>query len=833
MRDVLVRLSSGQLSNKEELKACEDFIEAKKRSSCLDFLLELALILRDSDTESLAYSALIHIGLVLNKSRYLPVLTRQWLKAPVEARMTMRNMFTSLLGNPARRFRENAAYCLAGFLYLEYRNGFWPEFFDELFALIGNAGNGENAIEGGMFVLTELFRRSFFKDEPRKEDMVHEIFRVIFSYLSDQKTPTSLRPALLVVFNTGIYTFDTIFSDESVIVNVLQTLLLNLTLQDENVHRKVYESLELVCVRYFKCLNDFLVARIVEALAIDLRSEININKDLAINFWVKFAGAASDNHNSAFVLQVAPSVVPLLLTTMKDPQNDDEDIVQVKRSSMLCLSFFVSAGGPPITPPILEFIDTNLAAEAACDREAALFAIYSNLELRDFYPVLMQRFQRILELAADPSSDAVQDAALFILAFSLKHYPQILESAQQFNLLLGIVSRNLNRPIKVIQRCFELLCAIFNTFDSSEKQSFLGTNFDGIWNMFLAGLSLSEFRQPEFMTSFFEAMNALIMHLPQSCEENVFNILRNVLDSVNKEVRTQVVGANSFQFVAFMCSVVSTIAARTRLCIEPFADDIMNMLLFILRQQDCMIYEEALITVDSLALIMKERFAIYHEPLIPFAMTGFETGDPRVICQASHLIGDLFDSASPFLITLVDKVYDSIVKALENPNIPIYMKPYILDAFISVGAQKRRDYDRVFKDLLIFLGSMQKTKIDTTQKDEVEFGYALYEAVLRGYVLSIEIYSEKAEIMTNIPQMLQVIDCIMNDSLISLKIMDRFIKLLHRLVQVCGKDVCARYLNTRPAVKGLFDIVMESGHERLVENAQTLQSEIEGHLSRT
>ena len=828
LRDVLCRLASGQFADAEGLKRCEDFIEEKKRKSPLDFLLELALILRDSDSESLAYSALIHIGLVLNKSRLLPVLRKQWVAAPVEARMAMRTMFTGLLGNASKRFRENGAYCLAGFVYLEYRNGLWPEFFDELFKLVSDPANGENSVEGCMFLIGELFRRGFFKEEERGEEIVREIFRIVFLYLSEQQTPMSLRPQLISVVCTGMYAFDPIFADGSVLERVIHTLLLNFTLHESCVHKKTYEALELVCVRHFRGLNDVLVGRLLEACAGDLAASSDIDKDLGVNFWMKFAGAASDNHNKEFVLQIAPKIVPMLLTVLKDAREENEDIVQVKRSTMTCLLFMVNAGGQPVTPLILDFIDKNLASTDCIERKAALFAIYANLELRDFYPILMQRFPVIVNMARETHNEDLQDAALFILSSSLGNYPQILESATQFNLLLDIVSKNMNRPIGVIQRCFELLYAIFNTFKSTERQSFLGTHFEPIWQLFLSGLSLREFRQPDFMTSFFEALNAFIMHLPQACEEHVAGILKNVIEAVNREVRAPITPPNCFQFVAFMCSVISTIAVRTRMFIEPYVDAIMETLLFILRQHDCLIYEEALITVDSIALIMKEKFSKFHEAVMPFVMTGFETGDPRVICQASHLIGDMFDNPSPYLISFVDKVYDSVIRALDNPNIPVQMKPFLLNAFISVGAQKRRDYYQIFKDILIFVGSAQKAKIDVTQKDEVEFGYALFEAALRGYILAVEIYTEEKEILTNVPQMLQVIDRIMEYSFISLKIMDRFIKLLYRLVQICGKDVCVRYLNRRPSVKGLFDIVMESGHERLVENATKLQNEIRG-----
>lgn len=829
LRDALKAMTC---TNPNEVKAIENFIQTKKRTNIVEYMFELRAIVEDRESGDFAFRALIFMGMSLSKMPDVGDLRRQWVNVPPEARASFRNTLALLLRHPDAKFRTNAANCIRGLLSIEYPV-MWPEFCKDVVTRAGDTSLGEVSVCGFLTLLDVLFYGSFFDKAMERDIVVGELWSVLFAYIREHGTPLAVRTHAIKAFRTGLHLFDKCIERDG-LGDLIVVLCNNLSVSDVNVRRYVYEALEYVCIRHFKVLNEGMMRTVHTRTYKDFLEGECTNKVLAIDFWMKIAGASADNRCDTYIAGVAPSLVPILMGNLRlevRDEDEDENVKNVKQSSVLCLNSFVKAAYATVSQPVLKFISENISSKDPPCRIASLLAIYAVIGSAEFYPVLSSQFPVILGLASDSTNQEVQDTGLFMIAHSLTVYPQLMISPRHFVSLIEIIVKNVSGPPVIGIRCFDLLHAMIGTFKSSEQEDFLGCNYEKLWSLFTSALGN---RDPPFMTAVFEALNEFISHLPCKCQDNIIMILKAAVNGIDVETRGGATRADTFQYVAFLCSVISTVAARIREGIAPFVDDIMKRMLMIMSEKNSMVYEEALITTCHLAEILGDRFACYHEPLLPLVMQCFESHVPSLIGQCAELIKALFDSPSPLLLMATERVYDCVIQMFDpaqSRTMNRDLKPFLLNALVSVSSTSRRDLNKKFFDIVTVLSDLQKEPIEVSDKDDVEFGTELFAAVFYGYVVALEHETEERYIKPNFKQIMRSVERVMELSLISEAVMDGFLKLVYRLIQVGGRDICVGLGGNRH-VTGLFDLIETSGDPRFIEKTRRVRSEIEMRMTR-
>jgi hypothetical protein len=827
IRDALSFLANpppGQLN----ITTIESFLLSHQRQDPCNFVLELSSILTDESTNhSLSYAALIFIGSTL---RRYPRLRSIWPKIDSEQRQSIHLIFLSFLKHPTAKFRQNAAFCLAALIGIEFRSNLWPDFFDVLFETVTNPLNGEPMVESCLHLIQQLFDQNFFIANPTALPSPLPIFEVLRDYLNAEQTPDSVRFQSLSAFRSGLPAFDQIFDNSDNFDRIIIIFILNLSLSNPEIRTKVFDVLTPFCVRHFLRLTSVHMGQIFEATICGVRDKFIP----ALSFWTAFAGASRDHRVQDHVRTAASAIFPFLLQNLLDETIYDENCENPVQHSVLCLMFFVNAGGPSIISPILAFIDSNLSSEIATNRTAALFAIGATVEIADFYPILVERFPIVISLAGNPAYPSVQEAALFIIRESLKNFPQLLASPSHCISLLELVLHNLEQPIDVVRRSFEMMFSLFNQFNCAERQSFLAVQADRIWGLFEQVLHRPGIRNLLFLHAVFESLNAFLSHLPLECAQLLFRVLELVIDGIHLEMHSQ---DGSSDYVAILCSVITTIAKRLQSDISPYLDRIMAEMLIALNNRAFEVYEEVFPVIAILAIIFKQQFCPFHDRLTGYVIDVFHTENSRIICQAAQLIEALFDYPTEWILQFTEELYDILRDAAESPNHPKEMKPIIVNGLIAVTAKVSRKFEERGIELISLLGRMQREPI--IQPDDAEYGYLVFEAVLSGYVLVLEIlekslHFEKDFVMRNIKQFVGAIQLVLRYSFVSVRVMDLALKLIWQLLQVGRYDFAERIPGSElgRTFEELFGIIRESEHPGLLSRLETLNAEIKFCLRR-
>jgi hypothetical protein len=538
---------------------------------------------------------------------------------------------------------------------------------------------------------------------------------------------------------------------------------------------------------------------------------------LALEFWTALATAARDYRPCEMIAAAAANLVPhLLVGLVEDPS---EHLIG-------CLSAFVSAAGDTLGHLIVPFVYEHGVSAAA------LVVIYCALDLEAFYPVLLSCIDGIAAAAADFGRPVLQDTALFVLGHAIGRFPQLLEGGGRLPFLLNIVQESVTRRSDVAKRCFEVLFHVFSGLvgQPAVDSALFPERSRAIAGLFQEVVLSPLVRDPPFMTAVFEAFNAFLSRVPAACEDLLLDVLRDILSAISGDESAD------FQFVSLLWSVVTTVLHRLA-CLDRFresdlAADVWRAVLAgaicALAERDANIYEEVLIAIDTVAVVFPGGFGEFQGVLIEPVVEALETGEPRIVCQAAQLLGDMFDAPSDDVLGFVPRLYDELLRLSQSAIVPRDMRPFFVRALVSVTAHAGDRLERRFFDLMVVLGKLQAAPINPAIDDDLKFAQHMLEVVLEGYVLALEIFDDRARILLNIRQIMEPVRAVMNIPCLTLAICDSALRLLHRLVQTAGYDFC-RLLPDYPESAALLDQILQSPDEAtpLVAKATQLGAEIE------
>ena len=364
---------------------------------------------------------------------------------------------------------------------------------------------------------------------------------------------------------------------------------------------------------------------------------------------------------------------------------------------------------------------------------------------------------------------------------------------------------------------------MFNIFQNDEIKLFLDEHFYDFWNIYIEIFQKYPIETPQFITSFYESLNSFISHLPNKSERKSEIILRYILDYIINLKSS--LKSNLNIELTFCCSVISTILTNNKFLVEEYCSSIMNIIQPLFSIHDYDLYSEILIILNIFVLVLKYKFQEYYQYIIDPLYEVYLSNNYYVISICSQLISDLYLYPNYILNDFTDKFYQINLSLLKDSYLPKYYKPYILNSLISLSGQVKHDYQILFNELFLIILNIQNEKIDITDESERDYLYRIFESILKAYVFCIQIYSDKEYILRNIQQIFKSIELMTKYSTFNKKSLYYFTKLIYLLVQTCGYSFC-KLLKDKPFIYDLFNIIMQSNDQTLINNSEKILNNI-------
>ena len=842
-------LSISGSNDSETIKKANDFLVQRMMTKPLEFIHGMIFLLIDVgiDEQYLLYILVNFSNSISTRIRQLGFFLRNWEKLKIDENLLHQRLIF-LLNHQNNVIRQNAAFATSLVANIELRNGLWDDFFPFLFETLNNPENSMYVIDGAFQVFINLLRIGLITtDIPNFQNILQNIYGILKIYLCNPKTDPLIRKDCLIFNCKAFYLFDVFLNVQTELTGYINTLCNNLTIFDKEIHKLAYKALIKAFARHIEKLEN-IMPDVFNFVANDLISTDVEVRLMSINFWSNIAIAETDKHLHFIIKTSAETLVPILLSNFlfvyKPSNNDDINGGDFEENpiityTMFCLRNFV-VDEPAIVGPIIEkFIIDNfnpstvLSEEQILKKTASLFSIYALLEFNNFFPRLSSLIPYLIEMATDTTNHLFQSISLFVLTKSFSNFPQLISDPGKFNIIATLVFKNLSNELNmesddVRLKSLNLLSKVLKLFINDIMQSYLGQQYDNIYLIFEKAFQNPHFRDPPFIMTVYETMNEFVKHLPLELESNIISLLNQAHNNIINEMNWSRESASTY--ISMNCSLITTITFRIKHSVEPYIPQIMETFHRLLSWQDRDVYSEALITIDAFAIIMKNSFSPYYPELAQILLNILSTyqlyNNHSLVGQVITLIGDIFRYPSPVLQNYAQDFYTNMRTLFSENGFPKEFLPNLIDSSSSVVAQINENLNDYFFSQMRILLNAQKIPIDVSQNDDKDFAFDLYESIMYGYVISIQLVCDDKElILRNINQIFQAFGNMHSYCVMTTRCLDLFLKLLNELVYRCGYKFCKR-LNTVPFIKEIFDYIKNLPDEDFGKKTEQIEKTI-------
>jgi hypothetical protein len=156
-----------------------------------------------------------------------------------------------------------------------------------------------------------------------------------------------------------------------------------------------------------------------------------------------------------------------------------------------------------------------------------------------------------------------------------------------------------------------------------------------------------------------------------------------------------------------------------------------------LRCRSLEVSEETLLVPMALAILANCDLAPLHGCLTRIAVESLQLADSRIVCQAAQLARALFARPTPALFEPAEELYELLSDAAKLPPLVLEMHPIVLASLVEVAANVETGCEGRALELFSLLGHIQSDP--HTLPEEVEHDVLVCEALLRGYVVVVEL----------------------------------------------------------------------------------------------
>jgi hypothetical protein len=185
----------------------------------------------------------------------------------------------------------------------------------------------------------------------------------------------------------------------------------------------------------------------------------------------------------------------------------------------------------------------------------------------------------------------------------------------------------------------------------------------------------------------------------------------------------------------------------------------------------------------------------------------------------------------PALLESAEELYEPLSDASKSPLLLREMRPIVLASLVEVAANVETRFEGRALELLSLLGRMQSDPL--TLPEDAEHGVLVCEALLRGYVVVVELLErcwlfDRELVLRNVKQLIKAVQIAVRQSFLSAPVIDLALKLLWCLLKAGRHEFAVGIPGSvaGQAVDELFAIVRESGHTGMIARAERFEREL-------
>ena len=742
-------LSSISDANSENRKMAEQELGLLKKKKKKDYFLNLLEILNNQDInlQLRRLAGLIMKNEIEEINSNETFIDEKWEVFLTEVlRKQVKEILLNILFSPSKVIRRTVSQVLSKFAYIELKNGFWQNIFEEFRGYISNDNQEHYFYEGILETIEFLFQEFFYKEKifdifQSKTDLILEIIFISIKVESNKRTNlnlTSLKALFTIIHFIEFNEFqcDVIFS----------LVIDQLTDQSDVVRKLAFEILEIMVKRYYRKIGKF-ISVIFDLTLITLEQDTEEVSLKAIEFWSTLAdeefqinvesvqalseGRIAKSYSEKFIIKSATIFPFILLNFIENkPINYYEDW-NCKSAVGLCLNLMSQAGPNEILPKVISFIENkiHIYSETKAKQTAvfSLIAIFDGIGAKVLYNHFVKTSYLWLSFSEN-DIDELQKTTFFLFGkiFQISPFVLRMNLDQIIQILLkNIVEKGNKTDI------FWILNEIFQSFEPEGLlEWYLETICSVIFNLITHGISEGKVADELFeiicsiiLNSSIRSRSRLFLLIPST-----FMALKSSFVSNKPGLKGNIVKIQSHLF-RFLGSCIQRFGQNFT---QPFIDNITEFIGFLMKIQkkitlDSNLEDEIIIFIGTAIQKFKKECKALLNNLMPLLFQYVNKNiEHQTVEVAIGVLGDISCSYSDLDYSYLKKTTYILIDLLQNNDIGYDSKPLILSCLGDISLITE-NYFSEFQNLII---PIVKSTINSVNNYDKYDDYDLFEWVL-------------------------------------------------------------------------------------------------------
>jgi len=242
----------------------------------------------------------------------------------------------------------------------------------------------------------------------------------------------------------------------------------------------------------------------------------------------------------------------------------------------------------------------------------------------------------------------------------------------------------------------------------------------------------------------YETLGVVLDSAPPSANEALTHIVKLMIDRLDKTFSMDLLNQDDInvqnELQGHLCGVIQVLVSRLDKQAKVFADSIMTQVIKLFRsKKDAGVFEEAMLTVISIANISEGDFLRYMIDLMPHLTSGLSNWQAHQICNVSvGAVGDIARAIGPNIYQHCDKIITILLTNLQNRDLDKTVKPSILSVFgdlaLAIGGNFEKYTEIVIHMLKQAAEAVIKTKVPNNNEYElIDYLNLLREGIIEAY----------------------------------------------------------------------------------------------------
>jgi importin subunit beta-1 len=655
----------------------------------------------------------------------------RWVKLNTDIKANVKALALRTLGSQDTRAGQSAAQLISSIAAIELPRNEWPELMP---TLVENVGQGAD-FQKQSSLTTIGFICDSDDTELREALQNHSnaILTAVVQGARKEEPNNDVRNAAVTALSDSIEFVRSNFENEGERNYIMQVICEATQADDNRIQQGAYGCLNRIMGLYYDKMRFYMEKALFGLTIQGMKSDEEDVSKLAVEFWCTVCeeeiAIEDDNqqvlklhpyHGDYKLLLTYPQaqaegstelrsyfnfarvatqeVVPVLLELLaKQDEDADDNEYNVSRASYQCLQLWAQCVGSSVVPPVLAFVEKNLRADDWHYRDAsvsAFGAIMEGPEENVLDPIVKQALPVLIAMM-DDSVIHVKDSAAYALGRICEACPNALDAQQHLPTLIAALFQGLSSHPKMAASCCWALMNLAERFAGEPgcQSNPLSAHFQNSVSHLLQVTERGD-ADNQLRTAAYEVLNAFVTNAAGDSVNLVADLATVVLERLEKSIalQSQVVSVEDKltleEMQTSLSSVVMSIVQRLEGEIRPLADQIMTILLELLKTvgPKSSVPDTVFAAIGSVATALEEDFAKYIEAFSPFLYNALGNQEEPSLCSmAIGLVSDITRALGEKVQPYCDNFMNHLLENLRGSHLGNQFKPAILQVFGDIA----------------------------------------------------------------------------------------------------------------------------------------------------